>query len=29
VRLTYPNPRPTGRDDVLRILGDALVGRPP
>jgi hypothetical protein len=29
VRMTYPNPHPTGRDDVLRILGDALVGRRP
>jgi maleylacetate reductase len=26
---TYPNPRPVNRDDVLRILGDALVGRRP
>jgi maleylacetate reductase len=26
---TYPNPRPVGREDVVRILGDALVGRRP
>ena len=26
---TYANPRPVGSGDVLRILGDALVGRRP